>query len=342
MVSRQGLNADAAGREGDDAILPFQLDGLAIRGRVARLDRVLDRILAPRDYPPSVAALVGEAALITAMVGSALKLRGRFSMQARGEGPVRMIATDYIAPPEDAPERPALLRAYAHFDAEATPEETAAPAALLGDGVLAMTIDQGRDMRPYQGLTPLSAEAMRGGGLGAAAEAYFAQSEQLATGFAVSVGSERGPQGTAWRAGGVMIQHLAAPGESARPPERPSGADGLMSAADVASMTDSEDDWRQASLLLATADALELVGPHVSPEQLLIRLFHEVGPRAFPAMPVAFGCSCSAEAVEAVLRRYGRAELADMATEDGLVEASCEFCGAVYRFSPDLGATEPD
>ncbi len=333
--------AAAASPAGDDAILPFQLDGLAVRGRVARLDSVLDRILGDHAYPPSVSALVGEAALITALVGHALKLRGRFSLQARGDGPVRLVATDFFAASEERPT--ARLRAYAGFDAEATPETSATPAALIGDGVMAMTIDQGPHMRPYQGLTPISEAAAAAGGLAAGAETYFAQSEQLATKFKVSIAASQGAGGAlAWRAGGVMLQHLGAMGESAAPPDAPRGVDGLMTAEDVAEMSDSPDDWRQASLLLDTVEDIELIGPHVSPEGLLIRLFHEVGPRVFPPQPLAFGCTCTREAIEAVLRGYAPETLASMTTDRGVVEASCQFCGKVYSVDPAIGEGRRD
>lgn len=52
----------------DDTVLPFQLDRSDIRGRVARLDGVLDRILAQHRYPSVVEALVAEAAVLTALI----------------------------------------------------------------------------------------------------------------------------------------------------------------------------------------------------------------------------------------------------------------------------------
>ncbi|NCO16843.1 MAG: Hsp33 family molecular chaperone HslO, partial [Alphaproteobacteria bacterium] len=36
----------------DDSVLPFQLDRADIRGRVARLDGVLDQVLRQHAYPP--------------------------------------------------------------------------------------------------------------------------------------------------------------------------------------------------------------------------------------------------------------------------------------------------
>ena len=82
----------------DDTILPFQLDRADIRGRVGRLDSVLETILGQHDYPAPVAALVAEATLITALIGQTIKLRWRLSLQVRSEGPVRLIATDYFGP----------------------------------------------------------------------------------------------------------------------------------------------------------------------------------------------------------------------------------------------------
>ena len=74
----------------DDTVLPFQLDASDIRGRVARLDGVLDGILKQHDYPPQVEALVAEMALLTALIGQTIKLRWKLSLQVQSDGPVRM------------------------------------------------------------------------------------------------------------------------------------------------------------------------------------------------------------------------------------------------------------
>lgn len=317
-----------AGRPGDDAILPFQLDLLDLRGGVVRLDRTLNTILEQHRYPDPVSALVGEATLITALIGRSMKLRERFSLQAKGDGPIRMIATDYYAPVADG--EPARLRAYAHFERDAVPATSADPFALLGEGLMAMTIDQGRHTTPYQGLTPLLAGA---GGLAACAETYFAQSVQTATRFQLSLGQSSAPGGASrWRAGGVMLQHLPEFGEGATPPNGPTGEDGLLSAQDIADMGDGSDNWRRANLLLDTVETLELIGPHVTPERLLLRLFHQEQPRVYPQQPVVFGCTCDAERVVSLMANYPEATVREMATEDGEIVADCQFCGAQYRF----------
>lgn len=319
---------------GDDSILPFQLDRLDLRGRVARLNRTLDRILTQHRYPPSVCALLGETALVTAMIGQAMKLRGRFSVQARGDGVVSLIAADYFAPGYFEPGEegaPGRLRAWAQFDREAAPETSDTPYELLGQGLFAMTIDQGPGSTPYQGVTPLVS-----GGLAASAETWFAQSEQIATKFRLAIGQATAPGGAQrWRAGGVMLQHLAERGEGAEPPDAPSGEDGLMTAQDVADMGGQSDNWRRAALLLDTADALELTGPLVTPERLLLRLFHEETPRVYTPQPVAFGCTCSEEMVRGVLSQYQPDEVREMAEENGEIVADCQFCGRQYRFTPE-------
>ena len=118
----------------DDTVLPFQLDRPDIRGRVARLDSALDAILSKHAYPPQVEALIAEATLLTAMIGQTIKLRWKLSLQVRGDGPVKMIATDYYGP--EAEGEPARIRAYASFDADLDPE--AAPFDLIGKGYFAI------------------------------------------------------------------------------------------------------------------------------------------------------------------------------------------------------------
>ncbi len=313
----------------DDTILPFQLDRADIRGRVGRLDSVLETILGQHDYPDPVAALVAEATLITALIGQTIKLRWKLSLQIRGDGPVRLIATDYFGPSEDG--APARMRAYAGYDAEALPADPAAdgrqPFDLLGGGIFAILIDQGPRTAPYQGMTPIA-----GRSLADCAETYFAQSEQLPTHFAVAMGEAREPGGAArWRGGGVLLQHMPKAGLAAE--QEPTGPEGLFAAEDLVGGTDA-DNWRRAVMLLETVEATELLGPHVGPEQLLLRLFSEESPRVFAPQPVQFGCTCGPEKVQRSLAPYSAAEIAAMTTPEGKVTADCQFCGAHYEFDP--------
>ncbi len=287
----------------DDTVLPFQLDASDIRGRVARLDGSLNRILGQHAYPPVVEALVAEMVLLTALVGQTIKLRWKLSLQVQSNGPVRMIATDYLAPETEG--EAARIRAYASFDADKLTGD--APMAQLGSGYFAVLIDQGPGTEPYQGIT-----ALTGPTLSQCAEAYFDQSEQLPTRFRLSFGRSTEADGLEhWRAGGIMIQQLP---ESSR--------------------RDDQDGWNRVGILLDTTEDLELIGPSLAPTDLLYRLFHEESPRVYDAQSVQFGCTCSEERVRSSLSIYSARDIAKMTTPEGRVTADCQFCGAHYDLDP--------
>jgi molecular chaperone Hsp33 len=319
----------------DDTILPFQLDRADIRGRVGRLDSVLETILGQHDYPAPVAALVAEATLITALIGQAIKRRWKLSLQVRGEGPVRLIATDYFGPTAEG--EPATMRAYAGFDADRVAAGAAGPFELIGKGVFAILIDQGPGSVPYQGMTPIAGDS-----LAECAETYFAQSEQLPTRFALAMGEALEPGGPPrWRGGGVLLQHM--PKASPFAMQEATGPDGLLAAVDMLEGPDA-DNWRRAVMLLETVEATELVGPHVGAEQLLLRLFSDEAPRVYAAQPVRFGCTCGPEKVIQSLSIYPASDIAGMTTPEGKVTADCQFCGAHYEFDPSelgTGAGDP-
>ncbi len=312
----------------DDTILPFQLDKADVRGRVARLDGVLQEILRQHNYPPVVEALVAEAALLTAMIGQTIKLKWRLSLQIRGDGPVRLIATDYYAPGKKG--ETAQVRAYASYDADRLDADGAA-FPQLGKGMFAILIDQGDGKQPYSGITPLA-----GGSLASCAETYFAQSEQLPTRFAMALAEATEPgRAPEWRGGAVMLQHM--PKASPFAAGEGTGEGGLLTSNDLLDGDDAEN-WNRATILLESVELTELIGPHVSPDELLVRLFHEDQPRIFDAQPVRFGCTCGEDKVKQAMSIYSAKDIGHMTTEDGKVTADCQFCGAHYEFDPaELG-----
>ena len=313
----------------DDSVLPFQLDRADVRGRVARLDGVLGEVLRQHSYPPQIEALVAEACLLTALIGQSIKLRWKLSLQIRGKGPARLIATDYYGPTDDG--QPARIRAYASYDADAMdPDATAF--SQIGPGYFAVMLDQGEGMLPYQGFTPID-----GTSLSDCAQTYFAQSEQLPTRFAVTFGKSQLPGEAAhWRAGGIMVQHMPAAAPDGSKPvaaETGSGDGGLLTHADILGGAEAED-WNRVNILLGTVEEIELIGPNVTPTDLLIRLFHEEEPRVFDATPLRFGCSCSADKVRSTMSIYSQKDISKMTAPSGQVTADCQFCGAHYEFDP--------
>src|ERR1700719_1153604 len=287
----------------DDAVLPFEVAELDLRGRLTRLGPGLDDLLAKYDYPPPVAKLLGEAIVLTTLLGSSLKFDGRFILQTQTDGPVSFLIVDFQAPDR--------LRAYARFDAGRL-KDGQDSGSLLGKAHLAMTIDQGPDMSRYQGLV-----ALDGGSLEDAAHEYFLRSEQIPTRVRLAVGEEwRGGEGglrRRWGGGGMALAILP------KSPERARQADLDPGDAPEGTMTHSlaEDDaWVEGQSLISTVEDVELIDPDLSGERLLYRLFHERGVRVFAPLPLRAKCSCSREEVAAVLRSFTPGDRADM-VKDG-------------------------
>jgi molecular chaperone Hsp33 len=229
-----------------------------------------------------------------------------------------MLVADYVSPGK--------VRGYARFNAErvaalANPTQP----DLLGNGYLAMTVDQGPDMERYQGIVPLHGEDLT-----AAAHSYFEKSEQIPSRIRLAAGPllQRGTGAESWRAGAVMVQHLPREGGSSPLPSNsgnvPEGAEAPLQ---------ENDDWVKARLLLDTVEDHELLDPQLTPEELLYRLYHEDGVIAYETTPLERYCSCSEESITAMLKRFPAEDQADM-VQDGVIEVTCEFCSTRYRIPP--------
>jgi molecular chaperone Hsp33 len=307
---------------GDDRVVPFQVDGLDVRGRAVQLGPLLNTILGRHDYPAPVARLLAEAVVLTALLGTSLKFDGRFTVQTKGDGPVDLLVADFSTPDS--------LRAYARYDEEAlavaVQEGRTAPAELLGEGVLAFTIDQGRGMQPYQGIVPLD-----GSSLEEIAGVYFRQSEQIPTRVRLGVAEllDRDAEGKPrhnWRAGGLVAQFLPKAAERMRQPDL-HGGDGDERDTDL-----SEDEaWNEARSLIETIDMDELTDPQVAIERLLFRLFHERGVRVYQPQNVFDRCSCSRDKIKNVLEGFSAEEI-EASEENGHIAVTCEFCSTTYRY----------
>ncbi|KQQ73591.1 Hsp33-like chaperonin [Rhizobium sp. Leaf321] len=307
---------------GDDRVVPFQVDGLDVRGRAVQLGPLLNAILARHDYPAPVARLLAEAVVLTALLGTSLKFEGKFTMQTKGDGPVDLLVADFSTP--DA------LRAYARYDedalAEAVENGKISPAELLGHGFLALTIDQGRGMQPYQGIVP-----MDGSSLEEMAGVYFRQSEQIPTRVRLAVAElidrdEDGNPRHNWRAGGLVAQFLPQAPERMRQPDLHGGDGDERDAVEV-----EDDAWLEASTLVGTIDTDELTDPQVAIERLLFRLFHERGVRVYDPQTVFDRCSCSRDKIKGVLDGFSAEEI-HASVEDGEIAVTCEFCSTTYKF----------
>jgi molecular chaperone Hsp33 len=300
----------------DDIVLPFAVEGLSTRGRQVRLGSSIDALLKGHEYPEPVSKLLAEAVTLAALLGSTLKLEGRFQLQTKSDGPVSMLLVDFDAPSN--------FRALARFD-KTKVARAARSDDLLGRGHLAFTIDPGGDMTRYQGVV-----ALEGQGLEGAAHTYFERSEQIPTLVRLAVGETLAPGGRAWRSGGLIVQYLPAAGPGRRADFHPGDAPGGTEPHRV----DEDDAWTEAKALAATTEAHELIDPTLSAERLLYRLFNERGVRVFEPTKLAAVCRCSAEGVDAMLRSFPPDEVRHMVGDDGMIGVTCEFCSTKRMFSP--------
>jgi molecular chaperone Hsp33 len=272
-----------------------------------------------------VERLLSEAVTLTALMGSSLKFEGRFQLQTKSDGPVSMLVVDFMSPSD--------IRAYANFDAirvgEASP--AANDAALLGNGYLGFTIEQGAQQTRYQGIV-----ALDGQGLEAAAMQYFKQSEQIPSAIRIAVAEEQVSTGNGprhrWRAGGLLAQFLPTAPERMQqvdldPGDAPEGTTRHSVAED--------DAWVEARSLVETTEDIELVDPDLGLDLLLYRLFNERGVAVSNPVRLRDQCRCSEDRIRDMLGQFKAEDIAEMREMDGLIAITCEFCARRYRLSID-------
>ncbi|MEA5445463.1 Hsp33 family molecular chaperone HslO [Gammaproteobacteria bacterium AB-CW1] len=265
-----------------DSLHRFLFEHFPVRGEVVHLDASWQAALEHTDYPAPVRRLLGQAMAAASLLASTLKFDGAMTLQVQGSGPVNLLVVQCSSD--------LVLRGTAQYG-ESLPD-TDSFQTLVGDGTMAITIEQKEQSERYQGIVP-----MEGDSLGACLEGYFSRSEQLPTRLWLAADEHA--------ASGLLLQVI--PGEQ-----------------------EEDDAWNRAVTLAETVSEQELC--HLPVEQLLHRLYHEEDVRLFEAHPVAFRCTCSRDKIADVLRRLGTEEVEEIIEAQGRVEVSCEFCGRSYHF----------
>ncbi|HEV2109768.1 MAG TPA: Hsp33 family molecular chaperone HslO [Gammaproteobacteria bacterium] len=264
-----------------DTLRRFIFDKLPVQGRHVHLDATWRAALERQDYPAPVRALLGEAMAAAALLSATLKFDGSITLQIQGSGPVHLLVVQCTSGLN--------LRGLAHWNGEI-------PALgfreLVGDGRLAMTIEQTNKTERYQSIVPLE-----GATLAASLESYFERSEQLATRLWLTAGDGC--------AAGLLLQVL---------PDRQGDSDA----------------WQHVTILSDTLKQAEL--SQLPAQEILHRLYNEDDVRLFEGAPVAFRCRCSRERIEGTLRGLGSEEVHSIVAEHGRVDVDCEFCGKHYSF----------
>ena len=290
-----------------DHAIGFTIASRHARGRLVRLGPVLDEVLAAHAYPPAIERLLASALVLAALLGATLKQAdGQLTMQAQTEhGVVRLLVADY---------KNGDLRGYAKFDADRLAELGPDPTlfGLFGKGYLAITFDQSVTGERYQGIVPLDGDS-----LGAAAEHYFFQSEQIPSVIRIATRHE---PGEGCYAAGLLLQHL---------PEGEVGRERLH-------VRHDHPEWEHVQALAVTLKDEELTDTSLPLSDIVWRLFHEEEEvRATDPTPLAKGCRCDLSHIRDVIGRFSPDDCAEMADEQGIIGVDCAFCSRLFPLRVD-------
>ena len=289
-----------------DRTLGFTIADRHARGRIVRMGPVIDTVLSAHAYPPVIETLLAEALVLTALLGALLKHDGgQMTLQAQAEGgAVSLLVCDY---------RDGQVRGYVKFDADRLALLPAHPTlfAMFGQAYLAITFDQAASQERYQGIVPLD-----GASLAAAAESYFAQSEQIPSLIRIAVDARSGKT----RAGGILLQHL---------PEGEDGRDRIHTRLD-------HPEWEHVAILGGTISDAELTDADLPLETLVWRLFNEEREvRVLGGASLTRGCRCDPGHIREVLANFPADERQAMAGDDGMIGVDCAFCSRVFPVAVD-------
>ncbi|MBK6757042.1 MAG: Hsp33 family molecular chaperone HslO [Moraxellaceae bacterium] len=138
-----------------------------VRGEIVQTQDCLSEIFERHAYPSVIQKLLAEFVTACVLLTATLKLEGRLSLQARGNGALKMMMAECNHHHQ--------IRAIAQLNEKADFANEASLSDLLADGLLVITLEPENGQR-YQGIVELT-----GDNLADYLENYFSQSEQLPT-----------------------------------------------------------------------------------------------------------------------------------------------------------------
>jgi len=266
-----------------DYVQRFLFENLDIRGRLVCLTGSWRRMLDGRGYPEDITALLGHTTALNVLLGANQKGAGRVTLQVQGSGPVRLLVADCTADLK--------IRGMASY--EAMQRRKVSERALLGDGRLAVTLEDVKSGSVYQSLVPLEGETLE-----QIFEHYLAQSEQLHAFLRLHADGDA--------LCGLLLEKL--PNADSRDPD---GWDRVRHLASTLTLDETRD---------------------IQPYDLLTRVFPEELMRVFRLYAVEYHCPYDDTKVKDMLRGLGRAEVEAILAERGEVVIRNEMCNHEYRF----------
>ena len=266
-----------------DYVQRFLFEDLDIRGRLVCLTSAWQSMLDGRDYPRDITSLLGHTTALNVLLGANQKGSGRLTLQVQGSGPVKLLVSDCTSE--------LRIRGMATYERNvgSAPSER----SLLGDGRLAVTLEDVRSGRVYQSLVPLEGESLE-----QIFVHYLAQSEQMPAFLRLYA-----DDGALC---GLLLEKL--PLADSRDP----------------------DGWNRITHLASTLELDET--RDAQPYDLLTRLFPEELMRVFRLYSVEYHCPYDEGKVKDMLRGLGRDEVEAILAEQGEVIIRNEMCNHEYRF----------
>ncbi len=247
---------------------------------------------------PNATAAFGRALTAASMMGNMQKVdNGSMTMQIRGGGPIGGITcvSDAVGNVRGYVLEPEVPLV------EKYPGKLDVGATVGAEGTLTVIRDL-QMKEPYIGSVQLVS-----GEIGDDVTAYFAESEQTPTACALGVLVDR--DRSVKVAGGYLVQLLpGAPEETVDALER-----GI----------------RQAGAVTAMLEA------GMTPEGILGQVLGDLGVVFLETTEVSYKCYCSRQRVTDALISIGREELTQIMREGKTVPVECQFCDAVYSFTPE-------
>ena len=320
---------------------PFLIDNGFVRGKIVRLGSELDTILSTHAYPAVINGYITELLLIATALVADIKTDGCITVQITQGEIIRTLVVDVNSQGH--------LRGWADFDEsnliDAVTQETKTFEDLFKNGVLVFTLSLSHQVEKQQAIVEL-----KGKNLEECLRHYFDQSDQITSSLrlATSPGvtlcaldklcedlpiasdslsnvvdietKNNLTRQLPFLGGAMILQAVPLRASNANTPQEPIEEE------------DRENKWQELELLMATLKATELCDPHLSPEALLLRLFHEHNPILFSSKPLKAACSCSREKLLSVLSSFNEETLETMFIDHG-IEASCQFCKKNYLFT---------
>ena len=282
-------------------IIPFQLGKSQVRGSIVRLETTVSEIIKRHNYPSNIESLLADTLTITACLGSKMKHDGIFTIQAKGSGKVHTLFSDIT--------NDGCLRGYVGLEDNFSKKDIDLN-SLMGSGHISFTLDQGKYSKRYQGIVALEEQS-----ISKSAELYFNNSEQLDTKFLNFnyYNSHKKNREKMISSGLIMLQK--------------------MPVKDTIEKEDYDKIWEDSLTFLSTLQNEEFLSNDLSSQDILLRLFNEVGVTIYDEIIIKDKCRCSQAKVEFAIKNLSKEELIDISDENGNVKVICEFCKTERIFS---------